>query len=202
MPRNAQVVRQWLLLERLERSKGATLEQLVESLPPDATRHPRTIRRDLEALEARFPLVTERRHGKTVWRLMDGFHRSLSLAFSRTEGIHHPSTDLGGAAWAAHRVFQEERSDPRCRKALSTQSNLSAGPYAHPALRRWLDWDDSDDLIEADKVGWVPGIERQAVGCGSRSDKEIGQTSSGGSSRRSCSGEDAAVRARGLRIEG
>jgi len=85
MPRNAQVVRQWLLLERLERSKGATLEQLVESLPPDAARHPRTIRRDLEALEVRFPLVSERRHGKTVWCLMDGFHRSLSLAFSQTE---------------------------------------------------------------------------------------------------------------------
>lgn len=85
MSRNAQVVRQWLLLERLERSKGATLDQLVESLPADSARHPRTVRRDLEALEARFPLVTERREGKTVWRLMDGYNRSLTLAFSQTE---------------------------------------------------------------------------------------------------------------------
>jgi CRISPR-associated protein Cas1 len=30
MPRNSQVTRQWFLLEKLERSQGATLEQLVE----------------------------------------------------------------------------------------------------------------------------------------------------------------------------
>ena len=85
MPRNDQVVRQWLLLERLERSKGASLDELVESLPPDSPRNPRTIRRDLEALEARFPLLTERRRGKTIWRLMDGYDRSLRLTFSQTE---------------------------------------------------------------------------------------------------------------------
>lgn len=85
MPRNAQVVRQWFLLERLERSKGATLDELVESLPPDSSRHARTVRRDLEALEARFPLVTERRGRKTTWRLMDGYRRSLQLTFSQTE---------------------------------------------------------------------------------------------------------------------
>lgn len=85
MARNTQVTRQWHLLEKLERSKGATLEELVASLPPDARRHARTVRRDLEALEARFPLVTEQRNGKTVWRLMDGYKRSLQLSFSQTE---------------------------------------------------------------------------------------------------------------------
>ena len=85
MPRNAQVVRQLCLLQKLERSKGATLEELVNSLPSDDPRHPRTVRRDLEALESRFPVVAEKRHGKTVWRLMDGFDRSLKLAFSHTE---------------------------------------------------------------------------------------------------------------------
>ena len=85
MPRNAQVVRQWLLLERLERSKGATLDELVDSLPSDHPCHARTVRRDLEALEARFPLITERRRGKTIWRFMDGFDRTIRLAFSQTE---------------------------------------------------------------------------------------------------------------------
>ena len=85
MPRNAQVVRQWLLLERLERSKGATLDELVDSLPSDHPCHARTVRRDLGALEARFPLITERRRGKTIWRLMDGFDRTIRLAFSQTE---------------------------------------------------------------------------------------------------------------------
>jgi predicted DNA-binding transcriptional regulator YafY len=85
MARNTQVTRQWFLLEKLERSKGATLEELAESLPPDSQRHARTVRRDLEALEASFPVVTERRNGKTVWRLMDGYKRSLKLSFSQTE---------------------------------------------------------------------------------------------------------------------
>ena len=67
MPRNAQVVRQWLLLERLERSKGATLDELVDSLPSDHPCHARTVRRDLEALEARLgahgsPLAGSRSH--------------------------------------------------------------------------------------------------------------------------------------------
>ncbi len=43
------------------------------------------MRRDLQALEALFPLVTERRDGKTVWRLLDGYKRALQLTFSQTE---------------------------------------------------------------------------------------------------------------------
>jgi predicted DNA-binding transcriptional regulator YafY len=33
----------------------------------------------------RFPLLTERRAGKTIWRLMDGYAHSLRLTFSQTE---------------------------------------------------------------------------------------------------------------------
>ncbi len=85
MPRNDQVVRQWFLLEKLERSKGASIDELAKSLPPEYSRNSRMIRRDLEALETRFPLLTERRAGKTVWRLMDGYAHSLRLTFSQTE---------------------------------------------------------------------------------------------------------------------
>ncbi|MCY4487376.1 MAG: WYL domain-containing transcriptional regulator [Deltaproteobacteria bacterium] len=86
MPRNDQVTRQWLLLKRLEDVRGATLSELAESLPEDYSRHPRTIRRDLEALEAaHIPLITERRNGQTVWRLMDGYRQTLPLALSPTE---------------------------------------------------------------------------------------------------------------------
>ena len=64
MPRNDQVTRQWLLMQKLEQSHGATLQELAASLPEDFACHPRTIRRDLEALEAaHIPLVTERRNG-------------------------------------------------------------------------------------------------------------------------------------------
>jgi predicted DNA-binding transcriptional regulator YafY len=85
MSRNDQVTRQWLLLKKLESAQGATLRELAASLPEDYARHPRTIRRDLEALEVRFPLLTERVASQTRWRLMDGYYRTPPLAFSTTE---------------------------------------------------------------------------------------------------------------------
>ena len=59
MPRNDQVTRQWFLLQALEKPGGATIEELAKSLPQDYACNPRTIRRDLQALEARFPLYTD-----------------------------------------------------------------------------------------------------------------------------------------------
>ncbi len=50
MPRNDQVMRQWFLLKMLERPGGATIDELAASLPGDYACHPRTVRRDLEAL--------------------------------------------------------------------------------------------------------------------------------------------------------
>ena len=35
MPRNTQVTRQWLLLQKLESSAGMTLQQLMDGLPED-----------------------------------------------------------------------------------------------------------------------------------------------------------------------
>jgi predicted DNA-binding transcriptional regulator YafY len=86
MSRNDQVTRQWLLLKKLENTRGATLQELAAALPADYSRHPRTIRRDLEALDAvPFPLLTERVGGQTRWRLMDGSRHIPALAFSPTE---------------------------------------------------------------------------------------------------------------------
>ncbi len=85
MPRNDQVMRQLVLLQKLDGSRGATLQELAASLPEDLSRHPRTIRRDLEALELRFPLVIEQRNGQTRWRLMDGYRTALPLTLSATE---------------------------------------------------------------------------------------------------------------------
>ena len=55
MPRNDQVTRQLMLLRKLELSRGVPLRELVTVLPEDYSRHPRTIRRDLEALESVVP---------------------------------------------------------------------------------------------------------------------------------------------------
>lgn len=87
MPRNDQVTRQWHLLQRLSGARqGLTLSQLVDAIPPDLTRHPRTVRRDLAALESsHFPLLTERVNGEVRWRLLDGFKNIPSLRLSPTE---------------------------------------------------------------------------------------------------------------------
>jgi len=86
MPRNDQITRQWYLLRRLEGSNGQTLQDLVESVPNDYPKNDRTVRRDLEALEAvGFPLVTEHHNGQTRWRLIEGFRNIPALGFSATE---------------------------------------------------------------------------------------------------------------------
>jgi predicted DNA-binding transcriptional regulator YafY len=86
VPRNDQITRQWHLLRRLEGSIGLTLPQLVESLPEDFPKNSRTVRRDLEALQSvGFPVITERHHGQTRWRLIEGFRDIPALGFSATE---------------------------------------------------------------------------------------------------------------------
>ena len=87
MPRNDQAVRQLIVLKKLESSRhGLTLEQLAEGLDPSTTRHPRTLRRDLEAIEsAGYPLLTERVDGRTRWKLLDGVRNTPALRLSPTE---------------------------------------------------------------------------------------------------------------------
>jgi predicted DNA-binding transcriptional regulator YafY len=87
MPRNDQAVRQLIVLKKLESSRhGLTLEQLAEGLDPSASRHPRTLRRDLDAIEsAGYPLLTERIDGRTRWKLLDGVRPAPALRFSPTE---------------------------------------------------------------------------------------------------------------------
>lgn len=87
MPRNDQAVRQLIILKKLESSRhGLTLEQLADSFGPSTTRHPRTLRRDLDAVEsAGYPLLTERVDGRTRWKLLEGVRQAPALRFSPTE---------------------------------------------------------------------------------------------------------------------
>ena len=86
VPRNDQITRQWHLLRLLESARGVTLDELKARLPADYARHARTVRRDLDALEASgFPLLNERVDGHVRWRLMDGVRQAPGLIFSPTE---------------------------------------------------------------------------------------------------------------------
>jgi len=85
MARNDQVTRQWFLLQALEKPGGATIEELTRSLPADYACHARTVRRDIQALEARFPIYTDRVDGQVRWKLVAGFNRVPAIQFSATE---------------------------------------------------------------------------------------------------------------------
>jgi predicted DNA-binding transcriptional regulator YafY len=87
MPRNDQAVRQLVILNKLEASRhGLTLGQLAEAMDPAATRHLRTLRRDLAAIEsAGWPLLTERIDGQVRWKLLEGFRNIPALRLSPTE---------------------------------------------------------------------------------------------------------------------
>jgi hypothetical protein len=75
MPRNDQVTRQWHLLRKLKGSRGATLQELTESLPDDIPADFRAIRRGLvqhfeNALMNPFTLrrpVGPSRRGSRTW---------------------------------------------------------------------------------------------------------------------------------------
>lgn len=85
MARSDQILRQWFLLRKIESPRGATLAELAAAIPEDFSRHPRTLRRDLEALEVLFPIYTERVDGFTRWRFTNGYHNLPALSFSPSE---------------------------------------------------------------------------------------------------------------------
>ena len=87
--RGDQLARQWRLIQRLANSRvGVSLDDLADEL--ECVK--RTVYRDLDALMfAGFPVVSEKRDGRVVYRFLDGFRMGgspftpdeiLALAFS------------------------------------------------------------------------------------------------------------------------
>jgi predicted DNA-binding transcriptional regulator YafY len=87
MARYDQATRQIMLFTRIEGSRfGLSLQELMASIPEDYARNSRTIRRDLEALELHFPVFATRRHGRTIWKLVEGYRGGVAkLGFSPAE---------------------------------------------------------------------------------------------------------------------
>ena len=66
MPRNAELIRQWTLLQRLAGARGNTIPKLAADLGVST----RTIRRDLGALqEVGFPIYDDTINGTKFWRI-------------------------------------------------------------------------------------------------------------------------------------
>jgi len=83
MPRGDQLARQWQIIQTIVSSKtGKTAAELADEL--DA--NPRTVYRDLEALQAAgFPIYTERVEGKNIWSLLDVVKHQIPVPFALTE---------------------------------------------------------------------------------------------------------------------
>ena len=85
MARGDQLGRQWRVLQTLISSRrGKSAAELADELEC----HPRTIYRDLDALQvAGFPIYTERQDGKSLWSLLDTMKYEIPIPFSLTELI-------------------------------------------------------------------------------------------------------------------
>ncbi|MBW2341877.1 MAG: helix-turn-helix domain-containing protein, partial [Deltaproteobacteria bacterium] len=81
--RGDQLGRQWRIIQTLVSSRyGKSAADLASELDC----HPRTVYRDLEALQvAGFPMYTERAEGKNLWSLLDTVKHHMPIPFSLTE---------------------------------------------------------------------------------------------------------------------
>jgi predicted DNA-binding transcriptional regulator YafY len=83
MARGDQLGRQWRIIQTLINSQlGKSAADLAEEIEC----HPRTVYRDLEALQvAGFPIYNEKVEGKGLWSLLDTVKHQIPIPFSLTE---------------------------------------------------------------------------------------------------------------------
>jgi predicted DNA-binding transcriptional regulator YafY len=101
LERHGEIVRQWRILLALEgRARGMTLAEVQEAAGEGVS--DRTIRRDLDALaQAGFPIDTDKRDGKTIYKLNRDVFRGVAAAgFSLSElcALHLSRTVLAAVA--------------------------------------------------------------------------------------------------------
>jgi predicted DNA-binding transcriptional regulator YafY len=148
--RNAEVIRQWKILKRIEAGRYTTAQDLADEHGVTE----RTIRRDIEALqEAGFPLYDERSDGRKIWRLVEGYKQRLTQTFSLAElsALYFSKnlmSFLGGAPFAQ----DLESAFAKIREALPARSL----PYLERIQELfsarpdpWKDYSRKQDVIAA-----------------------------------------------------
>jgi len=146
--RNAEVIRQWKILKRIEAGRYTTAQDLVEEHGVTE----RTIRRDIEALqEAGFPLYDERTDGRKVWRLVEGYKQRMTQTFSLAELAalyfgRNLMSFLGGAPFAQ----DLESAFGKIREALPARSLPYLARIQELFSARpdpWKDYSKKQDVI-------------------------------------------------------
>jgi predicted DNA-binding transcriptional regulator YafY len=130
MARNAELVRQWEVLRAID---GARLGITVAKLAGERGVHPRTIRRDIDALcRAGFPLYDEKINGTPMWKLRGRPFQSLDgagLAASELAALCFGHAMLAASAGAAF------RTTGRTRSACTAGSRSGSKSRSPPAPR-------------------------------------------------------------------
>jgi predicted DNA-binding transcriptional regulator YafY len=124
--RNAEVIRQWSILRDLESSRRATIDDLAQRTGVST----RTIRRDLEALQAAgFPLYDELHDGKKYWTLEQ-------RAFRRLDDTGFTLAELT-ALYFSRSLVECLAATPFQRDVKSAFDKLAAA--LTPGMRQFLD---------------------------------------------------------------
>jgi predicted DNA-binding transcriptional regulator YafY len=148
--RNAEVIRQWRILKRIEAGRYTTAQDLADEHGVTE----RTIRRDIEALqEAGFPLYDERSEGRKVWRLVEGYKQRLTQTFTLAElsALYFSKnlmSFLGGAPFGS----DLESAFAKIREALPARSLPYLARIQDLFSARpdpWKDYSDKQDVIAA-----------------------------------------------------
>jgi predicted DNA-binding transcriptional regulator YafY len=156
--RNAEVIRQWKILKTIEAGRWTN----VAALAREHGVTERTIRRDLEALqEAGFPLYDERRDGKKVWRLIEGYQQRLTQSFTLSELAalffsRNMLSFLGGAPFAQDLESAFAKiSEALPRRSLPYLERIQELFSTRPDP--WKDYSRKQDVI----AGLIDGILHQ-----------------------------------------
>ncbi len=151
MPRNAEVIRQWTILREIEsaRAAGVTIDELAVLCAVST----RTIRRDLQALEAAgFPLFDDRSgdDGKTRWSINGQAFKGLSVGLTLSElcALHFSRTLLESLSGTPFRTDVERAFD-------------KLGAALTPHMRGFLDQLPRVIATKADPQRRRPGDEER-----------------------------------------
>src|SRR5215203_6548360 len=124
--RNAEVIRQWTILRDLEASRRLTIDDLAGRTGVTT----RTIRRDLEALQASgFPLFDEQIDGKRYWTLE-------ARAFRRLDDTGFTLAELS-ALYFSRTLVECLAATPFQQDVASAFDKLSTA--LTPGMRQFLD---------------------------------------------------------------